>query len=122
MKYFISDASILIARSLKNHELCFVSCYDASLHTFVFPIPYNNRMPLREGAGSKTIKQKQWQLYYLGYYGGKIDGIWGSQSKAAAVRFQKDFNLDADGIFGTLTIAKSLEIIKPFKKRSQMEK
>jgi len=47
-----------------------------------------------------TIKQKQWQLYYLGYYGGKIDGIWGAGSKAATLRFQKDHGLDADGIFG----------------------
>jgi len=37
-----------------------------------------------------TIKQKQWQLYYLGYYGGEIDGIWGAGSKAATVSFQKD--------------------------------
>lgn len=58
-----------------------------------------------------TIKQKQWQLYYLGYYGGKTDGIWGEKSKAAAVRLQKDYALDADGIFGPLTIAKSTEII-----------
>ena len=46
-----------------------------------------------------TIRQKQWQLYYLGYYGGKIDGIRGEQSKAAAIRFQNDFDLNADGIY-----------------------
>ena len=63
-----------------------------------------------------TIKQKQWQMFYLGYYGGQIDGIWGVQSKAAAVRFQKDYNLDTDGIFGVLTIAKSMEIIKAIQK------
>ena len=63
-----------------------------------------------------TIKQKQWQLYYLGYYGGKIDGIWGSESKAATVSFQKDNALDADGIFGTQTIGKSTEIIKAIQK------
>ena len=63
-----------------------------------------------------TIKQRQWQLYYLGYYGGEIKGIWGMQSKAAAVRFQKDYALDADGIFGSLTIAKSIEIIKAIQK------
>jgi len=63
-----------------------------------------------------TIKQKQWQLYYLGYYGGEIDGIWAAQSKAAAVRFQKDYDLDADGIFGASTIAKSIEIIKAIQK------
>ena len=63
-----------------------------------------------------TIKQKQWQLYYLGYYSGEIDGVWGTQSKAAAVRFQKDYNLDADGVFGVLTITKSIEIIKAIQK------
>lgn len=63
-----------------------------------------------------TIKQKQWQLYYLGYYGGEIDGIWGAGSKAATVSFQKDNRLDADGIFGTQTIAKSTEIIKAIQK------
>lgn len=63
-----------------------------------------------------TIKQKQWQLYYLGYYGGQIDGIWGTKSKAATVRFQKDNGLDADGIFGPLTVAKSKEVITAIQK------
>jgi hypothetical protein len=63
-----------------------------------------------------TIKQKQWQLYYLGYYGGQIDGIWGAKSKAATASFQKDNGLDADGIFGPLTIAKSKEVITAIQK------
>ena len=63
-----------------------------------------------------TIKQKQWQLYYLGYYGGEIDGIWGAQSKAATVRFQKDNALETDGIFGALAAEKSIEIIKTIQK------
>ena len=63
-----------------------------------------------------TRKQKQWQLYYLGYFGGQIDGIWGAQSKAAALGFQKDYALDADGVFGALTIAKSIEIIRAIQK------
>ena len=63
-----------------------------------------------------TIRQKQWQLYYLGYYGGKIDGVWGPKSKAATVRFQKDNGLDADGVFGALTIAKLKEVISAIQK------
>lgn len=59
-----------------------------------------------------TLKQKQWQLYYLGYYSGEMDGVWGPQSKAATIRFQEDFGLGADGLFGTYTIAKSIEIIR----------
>jgi len=63
-----------------------------------------------------TIKQKQWQLYYLGYYDGRIDGVWGPQSKAAAVDFQKAYGLEADGIFGAVTMAKSREIIQAIQK------
>ena len=29
-----------------------------------------------------TIRQKQWQLYFLGYYSGQIDGIWGKESNS----------------------------------------
>ncbi len=63
-----------------------------------------------------TIRQKQWQLYYLGYYGGDIDGIWGARSKAATVSFQKDNALDVDGIFGPQTIARSIEVVKAIQK------
>ena len=59
-----------------------------------------------------TIKQKQWQLWYLSYYGGRIDGVWGSMSRAATVRFQEENGLDPDGVFGTLTREKSMEIIR----------
>lgn len=61
---------------------------------------------------SMSIKQKQWQLYYLGYYGGDIDGLWGAKSKSATTAFQKDNSLDADGIFGSKTEAKSIEVVK----------
>ena len=29
-----------------------------------------------------TFRQKQWQLYFLGYYSGQIDGVWGKASNA----------------------------------------
>lgn len=45
-----------------------------------------------------TVKQKQCLLYYLGYYVGKIDGIWGQMSKTAVISFQQDFGLTANGI------------------------
>ena len=59
-----------------------------------------------------TIKQKQWQLYFLGYYFAGIDGIWGAKSAEATEAFQNDFGLDPDGIFGPLTEAKSIEVVK----------
>lgn len=44
-----------------------------------------------------TIKQKQCLLYYLGYYVGNVDGVWGALSKTATEAFQKDFGLKATG-------------------------
>lgn len=64
-----------------------------------------------------TPKQKQWQLYFLGYYGDDltdIDGIFGQKSEAATLAFQKDFFEDAiahDGIFGDSTEGKSMEVV-----------
>lgn len=61
---------------------------------------------------SMSIKQKQWQLKYLAFYFGDIDGLWGSQSKAATEKFQSAYGLDVDGIFGTNTMTKTLAVIK----------
>ena len=63
-----------------------------------------------------TPKQKQWQLFLLGYLGRleDIDSIWGMKSEAATLEFQMDHFPDSiawDGIFGASTEAKSMEII-----------
>ena len=50
-----------------------------------------------------NTKQKQALLFYLGYYVGAIDGVWGSGSKTACKAFQKDFGLTADGVCGAET-------------------
>ena len=50
-----------------------------------------------------TIKQQQCLLAFLGYYTGAIDGIWGDQSRLATERFQRDFGLTPDGVFGVGT-------------------
>lgn len=50
-----------------------------------------------------TVRQKQHLLGYLGYYTGAVDGIWGQLSQQATKRFQQDFMLHADGIFGAET-------------------
>jgi len=63
---------------------------------------------------SMSIKQKQWQLFFLGYYGDTtddIDGIWGSMSEAATRAAQEDFGIKVDGIFGENTADKSREVI-----------
>lgn len=63
-----------------------------------------------------TPKQKQWQLYLLGYLDRPedIDGIWGEKSEAATLEFQMENfpeEIAWDGIFGPSTEARSREII-----------
>jgi len=55
-----------------------------------------------------TVKQQQLLLSFFdpAYYTGKIDGITGPQTQDAIRRFQRDYGLRADGIFGALTEAK----------------
>ena len=65
-----------------------------------------------------TTKQKQCLLEYLGYYkpenSGKVnnvDGELGPKTKAATEKFQTDYALEADGIFGPDTEKRILEVI-----------
>ncbi|MDO5546444.1 MAG: D-Ala-D-Ala carboxypeptidase family metallohydrolase [Eubacteriales bacterium] len=60
-----------------------------------------------------TLEQKQCLLRYLGYYNGDIDGIWGGQSQQATIDFQRAYMEpeDVDGIFGTATEKRILEVI-----------
>ncbi len=52
------------------------------------------------GSAVKTIQQK---LKNWGYYKGKVDGIFGSQTKEAVKSFQRKNGLTADGIVGAKT-------------------
>ncbi len=59
-----------------------------------------------------NIKQRQINLQFLGYYNGQIDGIVGVFTKQAYINFQNDYGLIVDGIYGTKTNAKLIEVIK----------
>lgn len=65
-----------------------------------------------------TNKQKQCLLEYLGYYEtensptvNNVDTLWGAQSEAATRKFQRDYGLEADGIFGPATEEKIKEVV-----------
>lgn len=59
----------------------------------------------RQGSRGEEVRKIQQKLKNWGYYSGEVDGIFGSQTRAAVVYFQKKNGLTADGIAGPATLA-----------------
>lgn len=58
----------------------------------------------RYGSTGTEVRNIQSVLKRLGYYTGSVDGIYGSKTKSAVVRFQRDCGLTQDGICGPVTL------------------
>jgi N-acetylmuramoyl-L-alanine amidase len=61
------------------------------------------------GSRGEEVKKIQTALRDLGYFKSKIDGIYGTITKNAVMRFQKDYGLTVDGTAGKNTL-KALKI------------
>ena len=58
---------------------------------------------LRQGAKGGEVKEVQRRLKQWGYYNGSVDGVFGSGTRAAVIKFQKKNGLTADGVVGSAT-------------------
>ena len=58
----------------------------------------------RYGSTGTEVRNIQNVLKRLGYYTGAVDGIYGSGTKNAVLRFQRDCGLTQDGICGPVTL------------------
>ena len=56
------------------------------------------------GSTGSEVRQIQTKLKNWGYFNDKIDGIYGSKTRAAVIWFQKKNGLTADGIAGPATL------------------
>ena len=56
------------------------------------------------GSQGEEVRSIQSVLKQKGYYTGKVDGIYGTATKNAVAKFQKDSNLAADGMVGSKTL------------------
>ncbi|MBF2018442.1 MAG: peptidoglycan-binding protein [Rivularia sp. T60_A2020_040] len=66
---------------------------------------------LREGSRGQEVVKLQEGLKKLNFYSGAIDGVFGSATKDAVIKFQRAQGLVADGIVGTKTWSKLNEIL-----------
>lgn len=57
------------------------------------------------GSTGNEVVAIQNKLIYYGYYKGWADGIYGSATKAAVMKFQRDWGLTVDGIAGSRTLS-----------------
>lgn len=57
------------------------------------------------GSVGNEVSEIQSRLKEWGYYEGKVDGIFGKETRNAVIKFQKNNGLDADGIVGAKTLA-----------------
>lgn len=57
------------------------------------------------GSSGKEVSQIQSRLKEWGYYNGQVDGIFGTQTRNAVIKFQKANGLEPDGIAGSRTLA-----------------
>lgn len=61
---------------------------------------------LKEGSSGEAVKTLQENLKTLKYYTGSVTGSYGSLTKEAVRKFQKDNDLTADGVAGPKTLNK----------------
>ncbi len=58
------------------------------------------------GSTGKEVSDIQKRLKEWGYYSGAVDGIFGTATRNAVIKFQKANGLEADGIVGKKTLEK----------------
>jgi N-acetylmuramoyl-L-alanine amidase len=65
-----------------------------------------SKQVIQKGAVGDDVIELQSRLQYIGYYNGKIDGVFGWSTYWALRNFQYEFGLPIDGLAGTATKAK----------------
>ncbi len=58
------------------------------------------------GSRGSEVRNIQTRLKKWGYYSGSVDGIYGTGTKNAVIKFQKKHGLTADGVAGPKTLEK----------------
>lgn len=77
---------------------------------------------LRVGSRGGDVYELQGRLKHLGYYGGKIDGVFGWSTRKAVTWFQWKFGLRSDGLVGGKTKLKLWQATKAWRPGGRVSK
>ncbi len=85
-----------------------------ALYAFTPPKPVNafSSQVIQQGAVGDDVIELQARLQYVGYYNGKIDGVFGWGTYWALRNFQYEFGQEIDGIAGQTTKQKLVKATK----------
>ncbi|TCZ80021.1 spore cortex-lytic enzyme [Paenibacillus albiflavus] len=70
---------------------------------------------VKYGSTGSDVREMQGRLKFLGYFHGKVDGIFGDKSLAGLKSFQKAFGMKVDGLLGPKSKLKLWEATKHWK-------
>lgn len=72
----------------------------------------------RVGNRGSSISTLQQNLNKLGFNTGKVDGVFGNNTRSAVTNFQKKYGLTVDGIAGNQTLGKISELMNTNKQKA----
>lgn len=70
---------------------------------------------LKTGSKGQDVNELQGRLKYLGFFNGKVDGIFGSATQKSVRWFQSEFGMKVDGVVGQKTKNKLYNATKNWK-------
>ncbi|WP_117169340.1 spore cortex-lytic enzyme [Paraliobacillus sediminis] len=84
----------------------FLFSFVGILFSFTNVVPINTThafsdQVIQQGATGEDVIELQARLQYLGFYNGKIDGVFGWSTYWALRNFQYEFGMEIDGLAGT---------------------
>ncbi len=74
--------------------------------TLIFTFCFQSSALSKMGSRGEEVRNIQKRLKDWGYYSGSVDGIYGTATKNAVIKFQKKHGLTADGVAGPKTLEK----------------
>ena len=95
----------LFSSGAKTNPALFMTPRPAAAATPI-PPPLENYEVLREGSAGSAVTHLQQYLFELGYFYGRVDGRYGTDTANAVRQFQYHNSLTEDGVAGPTTQAK----------------